>query len=95
MKEYLIRMIVCIIILGAQYVLSKRKQFIVLLILPITSLLGGMVYLVRSDVGINLNNLVPFLVVSTCLLIVGLLERNKYKKKELEKMKKCDAFYIR
>lgn len=90
MKEFIIKFIIVAIILGVQYYLSSRKLFWPAVILPTLSLLGGGTYLYSKNGAFSINDILPFIILSICLLVLGLLERSKFKRRELEKMKKFD-----
>lgn len=88
--RYIVIIISAIVLLLIQSSLSKRRSSMFLFILPLLSVLTGLVYQSVSSAEFYVSGLYPFLILAACLLLFGFIKRLDHRKKELEVMKSQD-----
>ena len=88
--RYVYIMVVAIIVLLLQNALSKRRQGAFVFVLPCLTMVLGIVYEVVFLEKIKLSGMVPFIFLSVYLLVLGFIQRDENRKKELERMRSKD-----
>lgn len=88
--RYIVIIISAIVLLLIQSSLSKRRSSMFLFILPLLSVLTGLVYQSVSSTEFYVSALYPFLILAACLLLFSFIKRLDHRKKELEVMKSQD-----
>ncbi len=71
---------ILIALLLCQRFLSHRKQFYGMLLLPVLTLVGGVIYLNSLELGILSEAMIPFAILAVSLLVCGWLDYINYKK---------------
>lgn len=90
MKSIVLRVIICVVVLGLQSFLTTRKKAFWLWILPTFSIVGGIVFNIYTFHSIDWNSLGVFVILAICLVAIGMGCRAQNRKKELDKMKAKD-----
>lgn len=88
--RYIIAATIVVTVLSVQVSMSKRRNALFLFILPIISIIAGVIYSMNTLNTVDLTKLTPFLVLAAALLLSGGIRRMENRKNELKHMKSQD-----
>lgn len=88
--KYIVITLISITLLLIQSSLSKKRKTFFIFILPLITILSGLVYQAFFLHSIRLASLYPFLIAGGCLLLFGFVKLLENRKNELEHMKSQD-----
>lgn len=88
--RYIITAAIVVTVLSIQVSMSKKRNALFMFILPIVSIIAGVIYSMNTSNTVDLGTLTPFLIVAAALLLSGGIRRMENRKNELKHMKSQD-----